>query len=278
MLDSLRLNDLDSKYRSLQQQVTALQTQLQNALGKSSKVDGFAVSNERSTGQSPNSIRALNKAAEPRVKSRSTQEAPFAGPSSIKFGLDLGKSSLKRIGVQLDEGIESTVPNSAYNSQPGSPVLPAQADNKDPLDSVSCEEALRLIKYYEEELYPIYPMLNASHTILVAKCRLKRASGHEDNPKAVEYDERDVDVLRMVVATSLILEGGGAHPLADGLVGEVQNNMSGRSWIGPADLNDVLIYAMMVSLTSNSIFYHLTLLDRVFTSSRPTKKSWHGGQ
>lgn len=46
----------------------------------------------------------------------------YAGPSSIQYGLDVGKSSLRSIGLQADEALESTVPNSVINTQPNSPI------------------------------------------------------------------------------------------------------------------------------------------------------------
>ena len=61
----------------------------------------------------------------------------------------------------------------------------------------------------------------------------------------ISHDDRDIDILKLTIATSLILEGQGQNDLADELVSVVQENVSNRSW-NKLGLKDVMIMAMMV--------------------------------
>lgn len=237
----------------MQSQIDDLQAQLKSSIKNGDVQSSSAVNgtpqNQPLSSDTPASFGTLQSStsSQQHIRRRFSKEAQFAGSSSIQYGLDVGRSSLKSIGVQPDEGIESTVPNSAYNTRANSPVPGLRRDQGKPLERISYEEGLRLIQYYEEELYPIYPLLNASHTGQVAKCLLKTKNGSDANAGGPEirYDDRDVDVLRMVLATSLILEGQGQDDLAEQMAGEVQESVSKRNWAMPVDMRDVLIQAMM---------------------------------
>lgn len=117
----------------------------------------------------------------------------------------------------------------------------------DPLRKIYFEEGLRLIRYYEEELYPIYPIINAEHVEQVAKYVLLSGGQHNVAAQSNSFNDRDIDILRLTIATSLMLEGSGQSDVAEELASLVQENVSRRSWTADVELKDVMLMAMLVS-------------------------------
>lgn len=111
------------------------------------------------------------------------------------------------------DGLASTSPRQQQNSLP---LVPAQYA-KDPLWSIGKDEAIRLCRVYDEEIGMMYPMLDieqiidkADKTFAFAGAAAKTAL--VDRSKS-SLDSQDVNILKMILATVLTLEGGGQSEL-----------------------------------------------------------------
>ncbi|KAJ5144062.1 uncharacterized protein N7515_002849 [Penicillium bovifimosum] len=90
----------------------------------------------------------------------------FHGPTSSAFNFDVAKSSLQNMGITpAEDGISDDM-TTAHITPTGSPapnmgqLLPNIHPTKDPIWTIRREEALRLLKVYEEEIGIMYPLVD----------------------------------------------------------------------------------------------------------------------
>jgi hypothetical protein len=159
------------------------------------------------------------------------------------------------MGLQADNDPISTEPESVLNTPHLSPKLQARQISllEQTLTELGNDEALRLIGIYSEELFPIYPFLDISQTIshlhlLQSKIRLREGSvfGPPSDIDHSLFDNRDSDILMMVLASALTIEGLGQSTLADELVDAVEASRSRRSRAMQVNIKEILVMTMMV--------------------------------
>ena len=182
-------------------------------------------------------------------------ESPcFIGPTNSLYSLDVGKSSLRTMGVQPETEQVVEEPPSVINkartsshSQPRSETL-----LYDTLLCMGKDEALRLVSVYAEELDPIYPFLDLAKVFNHLELLLDRlkvplsVSRARPDPKIPGFDIRDSEILMLVLASALIIEGLGQSEVAEYMVDAVEISRNRRAKTRPADLKEVLILTIMV--------------------------------
>lgn len=143
----------------------------------------------------------------------------FHGPTSSMYGFDVAKSSLQTMGITnnvLDEGFLST-----ERSRAASPMIPPSPHpTKDPLWLVDLAEVQRLCRIYEEEIGIMYPVVEIDRVQKHAKglykfigASLRSGLGQITKPGADAFDDEDTVVLKMILAITLVVEGGGRSEL-----------------------------------------------------------------
>jgi hypothetical protein len=157
--------------------------------------------------------------------------------------------------LQANNDPTSTEPESAVNTPHLSPKLQARQISllEQTLTQLGNDEALRLIGIYSEELFPKDPFLDSSQTtshlkLLQSKIRLRGGSvfGLPSDIGHSLFDNRDSDILVMVLASALTIEGLGQSTLADKLVDPVEASRSRRSRAMQVNIKEILIMTMMV--------------------------------
>lgn len=198
---------------------------------------------------SPGAPIAPMSPSRPRTKGHSQSgQAIFRGPTSNDFNFGVAKSSLQTMGITSQEDGESGASGGALTgtreaSPNGSPperdkmqiVRDYHAD-KDPIWTVSRDEAMRLCRVYEDEMGLMYPILDTNKVIAYAE-KLYRfmEAAHRSGlmqqgfPGADAIDDEDTNILKMVLATAMTVEADGrsdagrkmfdyVHPAIDNLL------------------------------------------------------------
>lgn len=153
----------------------------------------------------------------------------FRGPTSNDFSFGVAKSSLQTMGITSQNDGEEGASGGAGSgtrdpspdaSPPSRQLVQNMHASKDPIWSVSQEEAMRLCRVYEDEMGLMYPVLDISKVIAYAQ-KLYRfmEAAHRSGlmqqglPGADAIDDEDTNILKMVLATAMTVEASGRSDL-----------------------------------------------------------------
>lgn len=209
---------MNAHLASLQEQVETLYANL-NTLRAGVDASSFVQPSERS-------ISVSQPAISPITRYRPVTRHPsFRGPTSSAFSLDVAKTTLHNMGYQglvADEGM-TTQDATPIASPPAVSTQPLIADvnpNRDPLWSLSKDEAIRLCRVYEEEMGIMYPVVDIERVII--HCRnlyeflesaYRNGLANGTTPGKGINDEQSL-VLKMVIACATATEGSGQSEIA----------------------------------------------------------------
>lgn len=194
-------------------------------------------------------------------KSQSQSQQPtYRGPTSDEFNFGVAKNSLDKMGItnQVDEdGSPSGGVGSPARTPPrkSGQVLRTTHKQKDPIWSVSQEEALRLCRVYEDEMGTMYPVLDIEKVIeYTTKLYRFMEAAHRSGlmqqglPGADAIDDEDTNILKMVLATALTVEASGRSELGQRLFEYVQPAID-QMLLGNVGVKAIRLLAMTVSKT-----------------------------
>jgi hypothetical protein len=170
-----------------------------------------------------------------------------------------------------DEGIVTQDATPSASPHPGNAVLPKQAlhSDKDPIWALSKHDALRLVNVWHEEMGLMYPFLDIDKvkghaerlfSFIEAASRSGLMQGALPGADAIQDDQSNI--LKMILATALILEGSGKDPLGERLFSNVQAVIE-RTLSEPVDLKSVHVLTITVSILQVASESLLTLLGYV---------------
>ena len=164
----------------------------------------------------------------PKSVSQSGQQPTFRGPTSSDFNFGVAKSSLQTMGItSQNDGEGGSGPAGTGTREPTPDGAPPSRQirqewhtDKDPIWSVSQEEATRLCRVYEDEMGLMYPVLDINKIIAYTQ-KLYRfmEAAHRQGlmqqglPGADAIDDEDTNILKMVIAVALTVEGSGKSDL-----------------------------------------------------------------
>ena len=129
--------------------------------------------------------------------------------------------------------------------------------NKDPLWKISKDEAVRLCRVYEEEMGLMYPLINMEKILSQVNKLFKFTEAAAKtglmNPYKAGPDSignADVCILKMVLASSLIVEGDGQSSLARELYESCREAFEARM-LGPVEMKGLILVTLVVSDSGN---------------------------
>lgn len=250
-----------------QQQGTPIDPSLQSAHG-SYPSHGFPT--QHTEGGAPVASMSPTHARQ-RSQSQQQQQPSFRGPTSTDFSFGVAKSSLQTMGIhpqaeQVMDGSGEAGTGSGQLSAPASPDLsgfnpPNQGlhEDKDPIWSISKEEAQRLCRVYEDEMGLMYPILDIEKITVYTEnlynfmdAMRRQGLFRGDRPGADKIDDDDANILKMVIACALMTEGSGRSDLGQRIFDNVQpatdNLMSGN-----VGLKGIRLLAMRVSFYRRNV-------------------------
>jgi hypothetical protein len=178
------------------------------------------------------------------------------------------------MGIQTGETPESRSASPVPPEDP-SPAeiqnLPADLQQgSDCLLSFELDELLRLLDVYEEEIESVYPFTNIKEFSLRLPCILNyvRNCGNSPSdepprtePQTSQIELKDVQLVKLAIATAIIIEARGSNALSKKLVDSVESVVCRVSGEAKIDLKEVQIMTMLVSSCRRN--------DRVSTDADP---------
>ena len=206
----------------------------------------------------------------------------FQGPTSSAFNFEVANSSLQTMGITTpDYAGENDI--STHDGTPGgSPrrnhiTLPPIHPSKDPLWSVGREEAVRLARVYDEEVGVMYPMLDIEKCLTkihmlfnfmesaVRTGLVSRAVAGTDS-----LQDEDTNIVKMVLATALVIEGCGRSELGQKLFDSVKTVCGEMLW-QPVYVKGLMLLVITVGNFPIFTVHFSNPLDRLSISSRSMK-------
>ncbi|KAI9874661.1 MAG: hypothetical protein M1830_009433 [Pleopsidium flavum] len=190
---------------------------------------------------------------DPKSPSRTRGKQPrFQGPTSSAFNFDVAKSSLQTMGItrpedSVDEGVV------AQNATPPPPAPAVVHPSKDPLWVLGKDEAIRLCRVYEEEMGITYPILDIDKMVRQAlllftfmESATRTGLAQRGLPGTDSLDDDETKLLKMVLATALIVEGSGQSELGQRLFESVRQTAESSLW-GPVNIDELKLLVVVTS-------------------------------
>ncbi|KAH6886265.1 fungal-specific transcription factor domain-containing protein [Thelonectria olida] len=186
------------------------------------------------------------------------RQPQFIGPTRSTFSLRIAETSLTRMGIQTGETPESRSASPVPPEDP-SPAeiqnLPADLQQgSDCLLTFELDELLRLLDVYEEEIESVYPFTNIKEfsarlpAILnyVRNCGTSPSGEPSDTePQMGQIELKDVQLVKLAIATAIIIEARGSNALSKRLVDSVESVVCRVSGEAKIDLKEVQIMTML---------------------------------
>lgn len=149
------------------------------------------------------------------------------------------------VGLTADGSIYKSSPQRL--SLPGSLIAPP---SNDPLWKVGNDEAVRLCQVFEEEVGIMSPMFDMEKVIskanLLYSFEATLQTSFTNQLSSLEsLDTDDVNILKMVLATSLTLEGSGESELGGTLFESVREACELRLW-EPIEIKGLILLVIVV--------------------------------
>ncbi|EUC37663.1 hypothetical protein COCCADRAFT_85149 [Bipolaris zeicola 26-R-13] len=195
----------------------------------------------------------------PRSQSKSSNKhRRFHGPTSNAFNVSVARSSLKTMGInpgeeEDDEDLltrEETPEESPPAANAMQPKRSFHAD-KDPIWALSKSDALRLVHVWRDEVAAMYPILDMDKLMhytemLFTFIEAATRSGFMQRalPGSDAMMDEQISTLKLVLATTLVIEGRGKDPLAEKLFTNV-HNMVEKSLSEPASLHNINLLVLV---------------------------------
>ena len=189
----------------------------------------------------------------------------FHGPTSSAFNFDVARSSLQTMGIAESEMQEDGGYNGDEIASRGSPhqiKAPIASmtvhSNKDPLWKIGKDEAIRLCRVYEEEMGIMYPIIdmekfstqaNMLFTFMEAAARTGLMNRAMSGPDRLA--DNDINILKMVLAITLIVEGEGQSELGTALYESCREAFEGRL-SGPVEIEGLILLVLVVWIPNKS--------------------------
>ena len=210
----------------------------------------------------------------------------FQGPTSPAFGFEVARSSLQTMGIAASEMQEDGVYNGDEMAPRGSPhQLQAPIASmtvhfdKDPLWKIGKGEAIRLCRLYDEEMGILYPIINMEKIITQANMLFtitEAASQTGTVDRAMSGPNRltdnDINILKMILASALIVEGGGQSDLGSALYESCREAFESRL-SGPVEIQGLILLVLVVWMPKDSCLEKANSKERQSITFNRMRKS-----
>ncbi len=207
---------MNAQLSALQEQVNSLFAANLNVLRPPAGLDGLAY---------PPPSSASPSLDYPLHTPTATRHHSFRGPTSSVYNLNVAKKTLHSMGYQsLADGDEGTTPQGpSPRLSPATRSLPPPHSFgqpvRDPIWSLSKEEALRLIRVYEEDMCDLYPVIDldqvtshVKHLFDYVDPALRNGAAHP-NVSLMQMKDNQTVILKMVLACAAITETHGVSDI-----------------------------------------------------------------
>lgn len=175
---------------------------------------------------------------------------PSRRTTSSGDGFDLANYTLQAVAITQESAVDETGLPSDRTATASPLDFISPHPSKDPLWSVGREEALRLCRVYEEEIGIMYPLFDIKAILeqvnmlwSFLETALKTGPGY--TPGAHTIDDEDANLVKMILATALVLEGRGQSDLGQRLFESLQPAVTAKFW-APTDTKGLSLLCVAV--------------------------------
>lgn len=273
--DSQEYKDMAAHIGSLQEQVNTLYHEMSSLRAQI----GGSLQPDQQHQQTPIDP-SLQSAPYPRSHSRersqsASQQQGFRGPTSNAFNFGVANNSLQTMGItsQNEPGEDDSTgdgPGDRESSPPGPlerrigtqpPVVETHA-GKDPIWSVTKEEAVRLCRIYDDEMGLMYPILDVEKIIAYAnrlyefmEAAQRTGLMQHGKPGADALDDAETNILKLVLATAMTVEASGRSELGRRMFEYVQPAID-HTLLGRVGVKGIRLLTMAVSDVDVALVAH----------------------
>ncbi|KAF9765171.1 hypothetical protein IL306_002592 [Fusarium sp. DS 682] len=232
-LKSHNVTSLSQRVIALQNQVNALTSALQDV---SQRLPQMTLSSTKSTPQGQGSTYRKdlrNVRNEPR-------QPQFVGPTRSAYSFQIAENSLTGMGIEHNATGTSTPAESPSETEPvvESEHLSPGIEDIEILSSLGIAEVQRLLDVYNEEIQSVYPFIDVNELSTKAVSVVQAPT---------ESTLKDVQAIKLAVATSVAIEAQGLNNISKRLIDDVEPvicRVSGEAFI---DLQELQLMIMLVS-------------------------------
>ncbi|KAL1850044.1 hypothetical protein Plec18170_007141 [Paecilomyces lecythidis] len=193
------------------------------------------------------------------------QSPTYVGPTSAEFGLEPSRSQLRNVMAKAAEVLGT---EGLDDSREHSFTALHCLNNNDPLLALRLEEALRLLDVFHDAVGILYPCVDLDAVRAYTIEFYRNSNAHSIGPINDDwFYARDVQVLKIILATALLAETHGKSPHAAKLADSVQDKFASRLKIVTVDMKELLILVLLVSFRTE---YLKAYMERCLCSTRIT--------
>lgn len=164
--------------------------------------------------------------------------------------MGVAKNHLQNLGI-ASAAVEDDTTREVSPTGSNLPETPLHAA-KDPIWHVSREEAVRLVRLYQDEIHEMYPVVSIPQlTAYVDKLFTFMEAAQRTGlmmramPGADAIDDDETNVLKLVMAVSMVVEGSGRSELGRAMYAYVQPSVDALL-LGNAGLKAVQLLSLTV--------------------------------
>lgn len=185
----------------------------------------------------------------------SSRRPDFMGPTSSTYLFGVAADSLERAGIHtnISAAPDREVGITASVSVPQETSRRTHCRNN-PLLKLTRNEALRLIDLYEDECGSLYPFVDKLLVCRAAHYVYEHAASSVSSLPSTQIEENKlsdgvVDILKLVIAIALVLEGQGPGNLSSELLESVEAGFHARLCGAKVDIIEIQAWTAMVRLS-----------------------------
>lgn len=239
------MSRVSSRFEAVDREIEILQSEMRAMAARMRQLEAVATSPTNTTKtvhttMSTVSSSSLNAGLQ-RIMNR-PMSPTYVGPTSAEFGISAGQKASD------DSDADDFVSTAA-----ASPAAPRDTEPiaGDPLGCLDMEEALRLVTVYENTVGIMYPCvdLDSVRTYVKDYFRSGRQRGPM-SPATADQDwffARNVEVLKIILATALLAESHGQSERAALLADSVEDRFGERMKIPEVDMKELLCLTLLVN-------------------------------
>ncbi|KAJ5593922.1 uncharacterized protein N7459_000130 [Penicillium hispanicum] len=176
----------------------------------------------------------------------------YVGPTSAEFGLGRqGRSVLPEHENDNPDDDEDLNLSTAAPSSPGSEAADGLTSG-DPLKDLGLEETLRLVQVYEDTVGIMYPCVDLAslRTYVVEHYDSHHSTDQTSKSTSGTSDQdwfhaRDIQLLKILIATALLVESHGRSERAAQLADSVEDRFASRLKVAQVDMKEILILTLL---------------------------------
>ncbi|EIT78290.1 hypothetical protein AFCA_008726 [Aspergillus flavus] len=251
--DSDEFRSMKDQITTLQDQVNSLFSSLNELRSQRSSIESPSFDNFSRDGSQPVFTPMHAGLAKPRLR-----HPRFHGPTSSTFNFNVARSSLQNMGIAPTEEVITDDLTTAHATPAGSPphvtpFAPPIHPTKDPIWAIKREDAIRLCQIYEEEIGIMYPLfeiekvtqqINLLYTFMEAATRTGFAQRALPGSDGLQDD--NTNLIKMILATTLVVEGGGQSELGQRLYLSVKPVIESKIW-EPLDIRTIQLFGIVAT-------------------------------